>query len=60
MNTTYEYAGVILNAKMVETFIPKLLKSNVKKQKNSEIEIISIEKEETSNMIDSCKNKDLY
>lgn len=32
----------------------------VKKQKNSEIEIISIEKEDTSNMIDSCKNKDLY
>ncbi|MBR8701544.1 hypothetical protein IX317_001793 [Fusobacterium sp. DD29] len=30
----------------------------IKKRKNSEIEIISIEKEDTSNMIDSCKNKE--
>lgn len=29
----------------------------VRKRTNSEIEIISIEKEDTSNMIDSCKNK---
>ncbi len=32
----------------------------VKKQKNSEIDIISIEKEDTSEMIDSCKNKDIF
>lgn len=32
----------------------------VKKQKNSEIDIISIEKEDTSEMIDNCKNKDIF
>lgn len=32
----------------------------VKKQKNSEIDIISIEKEDMSEMIDSCKNKDIF
>ena len=32
----------------------------VKKRTNSEIEIISIEKEDTSNMIDSCKNKNAW
>lgn len=32
----------------------------VKKQKNSEIDIISIEKEDTSPMVDSCKNKDIF
>ena len=32
----------------------------VKKRTNSEIEIISIEKEDTSKMIDSCKNKNAW
>ena len=32
----------------------------VKKRPNSEIEIISIEKEDTSTMIDSCKNKNAW
>ncbi len=32
----------------------------VKKQKNSEIDIISIENEDTNEMIDSCKNKDIF
>lgn len=40
MNTTYEYAGVILNAKMVETFIPKLLKSNELKKREDIIELV--------------------
>lgn len=32
----------------------------VKKQKNSEIDIISIEKEDTSEMIDNCNNKNMF
>ena len=32
----------------------------VKKQTNSEIDIISIEKEDMSEKIDSCKNKDIF
>lgn len=38
-------------------FYDKLI---VKKRTNSEIEIISIEKEDTSAMIDSCKNKNAW
>jgi sigma-E factor negative regulatory protein RseC len=32
-------------------------KVRAKRKPNSEIEIISIEKEDTSNMVDSCENK---
>lgn len=40
MNIAYEYVGIILNTKMVETIIPKLLKSNELKKREDIIELV--------------------
>lgn len=61
--------GLSENQSIITSFIALVLsfgvlyfydKLVVKKRTNSEIEIISIEKEDTSNMIDSCKNKNAW
>ena len=61
--------GLTENQSIITCFVALILsfvvlffydKFVVKKRKNSEIEIISIEKEDNSKMIDSCKNKNAW